>query len=431
VSHPVDTAQLDRLRRSCVECGLCLPYCATYLATGNEAQSPRGRLLLLGEVHAGRLSAGDPAVREAFSQCLGCLACTATCPSGVSADLLGHLRELAAAAGPRRPRPVRLLDRRSLLRSLRVLGGAASRAAARLFGPRWRRRFESGPVAGRRLARLVGTLPAGPGRDEVLIARLDSLVRDRQRPARPAATLSAPVGKRVAVFRGCADRNLLPDTARRLEDLLRGLGCTLMTPNGQDCCGALASHLASRGRATRLRRRNRHAFAPHLAACEHVMVAAAGCGQELSSQPGELASKVIDAVTLLDELAPATLAPLPLRVAVHDPCHARHGLGVHAAPRRLLARIPGVQVLEPAEAEVCCGSAGVYGVQHPELSAIMGRRKAEALAATACDLVVTTNPGCLGQIADGLALVAPEIPILPLTDLVWYAHRDGPPEETT
>jgi glycolate oxidase iron-sulfur subunit len=87
----------------------------------------------------------------------------------------------------------------------------------------------------------------------------------------------------------------------------------------------------------------------------------------------------------------------------------------------LLARIPGLEVLEPAEAEVCCGSAGAYALRHPEFADAMGRRKAEALAATGCDLVVTTNPGCLGQIADGLALVAPSVPVLPLTDLVWYA----------
>ncbi len=430
MSGSLDRTQLDDLRQSCVECGLCLPNCATYLATGNEAQSPRGRLLLLGEVLDGRTDASEPSVRETFDQCLGCLACTATCPSGVSADLLAYVRRLAADADPNRRPPVRLLDRRAVLRTLRVVGSLVRGAAVRLLGAGWRGRLERTPGAGRRLARLLGTLPVDPGSDDALIAQFETLDGGGPRPAVSSHHRAPAAGLRVAVFKGCADASLMPHTSRRLQDLLRRLGCELTVPEGQDCCGALASHLESRGRTSRLRRRNRRAFTPHLGHCDHVVVAAAGCGQELKSQPGDLSDMVIDAVSLLERLAPVDLGPVPLRVAVHDPCHARHGLGVVEAPRRLLARIPGVVVLEPAEAEVCCGSAGVYGVQHPEMSAVMGRRKAEALAATGCDAVVTTNPGCLGQIADGLALVAPHIPILPLTDLVWYAARaSGPRKE--
>jgi glycolate oxidase iron-sulfur subunit len=114
---------------------------------------------------------------------------------------------------------------------------------------------------------------------------------------------------------------------------------------------------------------------------------------------------------------------VPLRVALHDPCHARHTRGIVAEPRRLLARIPGLILCEPAESDVCCGSAGAYALRHRELSEAMGRRKAQALADTGCDLVVTTNPGCLGQIADGLSLVAPSLPVIPLSDLLWYSCR--------
>jgi len=411
---PVDRAALESLRRSCVECGLCLPTCATYLATGDEMHSPRGRLLLLGEVLAGRLEADQPEVRDAFDHCLGCLACTATCPSGVSAELLDWVRP----ADNDRQRLITLLDRRTVLRLLRRLAALTRGLLKRLLGASWRRRLAGAP-----LARMLGTVPLGPGSDAALVKQLDGLLQGRTVHSLAVREVAPAAGRRVAFFRGCADEHLLPHTARRLRETLIELGCELVEPEGQDCCGALATHLEARSRAAKLQRRNQVAFAPHLDRCDHVVVAAAGCGRELSIQPGELAAKVIDAITLLAELAPTDLSPVPLRVAVHDPCHARHGLGVVEAPRSLLRCIAGLEVLEPVEAEVCCGSAGVYGVQHPELSAAMGRRKAEALAATGCDLVVTTNPGCLGQIADGLALVAPSIPILPLSDLIWYARR--------
>jgi glycolate oxidase iron-sulfur subunit len=132
-----------------------------------------------------------------------------------------------------------------------------------------------------------------------------------------------------------------------------------------------------------------------------------------------------DAVDFLAEAELPPLGAVPLRVALHDPCHARHGQGLVEAPRRLLARIPGLTILEPAEPEVCCGSGGAWGLRYPELSADLGRRKARFLAETGADLVVTSNPGCLGQIADGLAFVDDAPPILPLTDLVWYAARFG------
>ena len=427
MNHPVDRPALDRLLRSCVECGLCLPHCATYLETGNEAWSPRGRLLLLREVLDGNVAAGEAAVRETFDHCLGCLACTGTCPSGVSADLLAHARTLAAdRARPSGRRAVVLLDRRPVLRLLRVAGGLARTVLRAVLGAGWRRRLGDGAAPLARLARLLGTLPAGPGSDRSLRRRLDRLAAGRPEPTvAPHSEGAAATGPRVAIFRGCADESLMPATARRLRELLDGLGCQVTVPAGQDCCGALAAHVEKPRRVQQLQTRNRLAFASDLARCDHVVVAASGCGQELASGSGDLAGRVIDAVTLLDRLQPDGFGAVPLRVAVHDPCHARHGLGVIDAPRRLLRRIPGLVVLDPAEAEVCCGSAGVYGIRHPELSAAMGRRKAQMLAATGCDLVVTTNPGCLGQIADGLALTHPDVPIIPLSDLVWYAWRKG------
>jgi glycolate oxidase iron-sulfur subunit len=414
--------RLDILLRSCIECGLCLPHCATYLATGNEALSPRGRLQLLRHERTTPLA---PAVRASFDLCLGCQACITACPSGIAPELLDHLQTLAAPrAGWAGPVPVSALDRPGVLALVKRVATAAAALATLAAGRDRRRRFLGEMTPLHRLARLVGTIPTSPDTDADLLRRLDTLGGSRLPPAislQPGpATGSGPT---VAIFAGCADRALLPGTARRLRALLAAAGCRVVDVPDQACCGALATHTGRPRRAAGLRERNQNAFAPHLPACEHIVVAAAGCGQELSAHPGLLGGKVVDAAVLLSRLPLPSLQSVPLRVAVHDPCHARHTRGIHAEPRSLLARIPRLEVVEPAEAEVCCGSAGAYALRHPEIAEAMGRRKAAALADTGCDLVVTTNPGCLGQICDGLAGLASTVPVLPLTDFLWYAWR--------
>ncbi|MDD5720352.1 MAG: (Fe-S)-binding protein [Candidatus Krumholzibacteria bacterium] len=428
---PTDTTRLDQLLRRCVHCGLCLPHCATYLASGDETLSPRGRLLLLGEVLAGRLPPDAPAVAQAFDRCLGCLACSAVCPSGISAELLAYAREIGRSADRwRRFALSNLLDRRPVLHIVRRATAWARAVLARLGGVEWRARLAAAPrpVAG--LARLVGAVPASPRRDQDLVNLLDHLTGGVLADAAPRSTVRAApaapaAGPRLVWFRGCADAALLPGTAARLRELLAACGCALVDPPGQVCCGAIAAHSGRPARKRRLRARNLAALRAPLAASDCLVVAAAGCGLELSDDRAAFGDKVRDAAVVLDQILPAALGSLPLRIAVHEPCHLRHGLKDAAALRRVLARIDGVEVLEAAEVDVCCGSAGVYALRHRELSRAMGRRKAAMLAATGCDLVVTTSPGCLGQIADGLAFVAPSLPIVPLSDLVWYAWFHG------
>ena len=195
----------------------------------------------------------------------------------------------------------------------------------------------------------------------------------------------------------------MPAAQARLVALLQAAGVEVITPSGQDCCGALAAHTASPHRAAAQRARNVSALGEAVASAEALIVEAAGCGLELAGYPAEIADKTVDAVVYLADLPLQPLRDLPLTVVYHDPCHARHGRGIVDAPRRLLARIPGARVREPEETDVCCGSGGAYTLRHPELSTAMGRRKAERLAATGADVVATSNPGCLGQIADALA----------------------------
>ncbi len=431
--------RLVELLRNCVQCGLCLPHCATYLASGNEVLSPRGRLILLNEVLAGSEQAPESYL-AAFDQCIGCRACESVCPSGVSYDLLAHGQHLAArrrdtAAGqrpvPAVPEPV--LRRLDSVDFLRLVGGAGATARSlcrTTLGDGWRRRLAGGPKPVAQLSRLLGSLPTSPQRDADLVKLIDRLLAGAGTGTAPAARAAARAAEPIAdrrplqFFAGCANAGLLAGSSRRLVAVLTAAGFEVQFPADQDCCGALAAHTGRPGRAADLQRRNRGAFAlADTAGAVPIVVEAAGCTLELQSYGREFAERVVDAVTLLAEAVRPALRPVPLKVALHDPCHARHGLGVVTAPRQLLSAIPGLTWCEATEQEVCCGSGGAWGLRYPEMSADLARRKAADLAATGADLVVTANPGCLGQIADGLALEAPGVPILPLTDLWWYAAR--------
>jgi glycolate oxidase iron-sulfur subunit len=417
---PALRARLDRLLRSCIQCGLCLPHCATYLATGSEAQSPRGRLLLLGELLTAPERPPEPSVLTALDQCLGCQACITACPSGVALDLFEAAKTFGHAA--RRGVGARvmtaLLARRSVLRGLR-----AATAPVRVFaGPGAR-----GPAA--TLRHLAASVPWSPG-DAALVRLLDRLTAragagrtppsatERSPETVPAGASGPPL--RVALFAGCASADLLPSSQRRLRALLAAAGCELVEVGGQTCCGALAAHAGQTETAARSRAANLAAFAS-IDGVDVVVVEAAGCGLELRHSPPVLSERVRDAAVLLAGRLLPPAQRVPLRVVYHDPCHARHGQGIVREPRTLLARIPGLTLVDPEEAEVCCGSGGPYALLHPDLSARMGRRKAGNLAASGADLVVTGNPGCLGQIQAALGKRSPALPVLPLTDLLWYA----------
>ncbi len=436
---------LAELLRSCVQCGLCLPHCATYLASGNEVQSPRGRLLLLGDLLENDQEAVPDSYLATFDQCIGCRACETVCPSGVPFTLLEHGQQLAAGwrGTPGQPRPeaavpqavMARLDSPEFLRNLGRAGGVARGICRVLLGRTWRRKLEQGPAVLARLSRLLGSLPTSPSGDAALVHLLDDLVarsgraQESPRGTGKAQPLAAP-GRPLMFFRGCANAGLLPGTSRRLVEMLTRAGFAVNIPTGQECCGAVAGHTGRAGRAVQLQRRNRQAMAqaPQIDPAP-IVVEAAGCGLELSSYGPDFAARVVDAVSLLAAVKLPGLRSVPLHVAFHDPCHARHGQGVVAEPRQLLTAIPDLVWHEATEKEVCCGSGGTWGLRYRQMSADLARRKAADLAGTGADLVVTTNPGCLGQIADGLALEAPDLPILPLTDLWWYASLPTTPKK--
>lgn len=399
-----------------MECGLCLPTCATWAATGNEVLSPRGRLVLMQDLLE-PTGGADPGALESFDRCIGCRACETACPSGVPFSLFEFGKELAAVArssgtlkvdDPAVPSwLVERLDRKPVLRTLAALRPLA-------VGPR--------------LGRLASSMPTAPGDAAELVRLLDGLIGPRQeRSPRPAGMgsathVSGAADVTLAFFNGCTGSSLMRATSRRLVDLLRSSGAAVRIPRGQDCCGALAGHTGRPADRMRLHARNGRAFAGQ-SESDWVVVEAAGCGLELKESGDLGCAAVLDATEALARLNLPALRPVPLKVAYHAACHLEHGQGVVGPPRELLRRIPALELVEPADPELCCGSGGVWSLQHPELAADIGLRKVQALLATGAQLVVTTNSGCLGQITSAVAALGAELPILPLSDLLWYAAQ--------
>jgi len=375
---------------SCVHCGFCLSTCPTYLTLGREEDSPRGRIFLMKEVLEGNLALQD--VLEPIDNCLGCQACVTACPSGVEyGDLITAFR---AHAEPHRSRPPVERARRALV-------------AHTLPHPRRLR-------AAARVGRLTRRLAPPPLRPMV------DLLPDRLPKRAPLPAIHPAEGvrrARVALLAGCAQQALDPDIGWATLRVLARNGVETMIPLAQGCCGALAMHSGNAEQARGFARRNLRAFPSDVDA---IVTNAAGCGSGMHEygllfadepeheEARRFAERVVDVARFLDELGfTATPAERPLRVAYHDACHLAHAQRVREAPVRLL-EAAGHEVVIPDEWELCCGSAGTYNVERPQIAAELGRRKAQNLLATAPEAIAAGNIGCLTQLRTHLG----EVPVL-------------------
>ncbi len=361
---------------TCVHCGFCLRACPTYTLWGDESDSPRGRIHLMGLLEAGELEWGPTAARH-IDRCLGCMACVPACPSGVRYDLL--IERTRAERRERAPRGAR---------------GRALDAAIFATVPRPRLlRAISWPLA-------LGIRPFA----------LAPRVKPADLRAAPDRTTPA-VGERrmtAALLEGCVQRALFGRVNRAAALALAADGCEVVVPRGQGCCGALALHAGREDEARRRATATVAAFAGH----DRVVVTAAGCGSAMKGY-GELlgteearrfAAGVRDVTEVLAELGPtAERRPLPpTRVVYQDACHLNHAQGVAAQPRAILRAIPGVELAEIDDPGMCCGSAGIYNLVQPRAARELGERKARAILAAEPDVVATANPGCAVQLAAAL-----------------------------
>ena len=392
---------------ACVHCGFCLPACPTYRLWGEEADSPRGRILLMDLALRGAVAMDDTLTRH-WDACLGCMACVPACPSGVRYDrLIESTRQQVERLVPRSRRE--RLWRAALFSMLPHAG--RMRVAGHLLAF-WR---SSGAQRRARRSGIAGLLPARLRTAESLAPAL----RRSELRARVPATVAArgPVRRRVGLLRGCVQAGLFPHVNVAAARLLAAYGCEVISPPAQGCCGALELHA---GREVRALERARRLIATFEAAqVDSIVVDAAGCGSVMkdwgalldddaqwAGRAARAAAMVRDVTELLGGLEPApgvVLHPLPMRVAYWDACHLAHAQGIRSQPRALLARIPGLDVVEVSGAESCCGSAGVYNLLEPRAATELGRRAAAAVASTGADAVVAANPGCLLQIGASAA----------------------------
>ena len=374
----------------CVHCGLCLSACPTYLELGTEMDSPRGRIYLMKGLEDGSLPMA-PEVARHLDLCLGCRACETACPSGVRyGDLIESARAFVEDQHPRR-----FADR--LRRRLITLAFPHPQVLRTLLLPL---RFLE-LIGVMRLARRMSATAA-------MLPRLGWWA-----PVPELEPAHATERHRVGFLAGCVAQVLFAETNRATLRVLARNGCTIETPAAQGCCGALYLHAGAKRDALACARRNIDAFP---ATVEAILVNAAGCGAMLKQYAELLAddpvyaarahafsAKVRDITEFLAriELVPPTRA-LHARVTYHDACHLAHGQGVRDAPRQLLRQIPGLELVELPDADLCCGSAGSYNLTEPEMARRLGDRKAASIRTTGSTCIVAANPGCAMQIQAAL-----------------------------
>jgi glycolate oxidase iron-sulfur subunit len=416
----------DRIRsvvKDCVHCGFCLPACPTYSLWGEEMDSPRGRIYLVGQLLDG--APLTQAAGEHFDRCLGCMACMTACPSGVQYDqIIAAAREWTEAADAQ-PSD----EGSDGLGPAGVAPGGAVPEARRplrdrltLFPYPERLRVAIAPL--RALQRTgADRLIARTG----LIGRVSPAAEQALRLAPPAARAMPPGrlpervaarGERRAVvgmLTGCVQSVFFPRVNAATARVLAAEGCDVIIPRSQGCCGALSLHTGRAAEAVRFAKRTIETF--EAAGVDSIVVNSAGCGSAMkeyellfADSPGwaeraaALSAKVRDLSEFLDSLGPvAERHPVEVRAAYHDACHLGHAQRITAAPRALLRGIPGLELVELRDAGMCCGSAGVYNLLQPEAARELGSKKADSVVDSGASLLISANPGCTLQISSELA----------------------------
>lgn len=430
------TAALRQLDH-CNKCGFCLPACPTFLETGLEMASPRGRLAIAEEVVAGRMPLSDYVALH-MDLCLGCRACEVACPSGVEFErvltdtrvLLNQARIPPAGS----PRLRRLLlgtvVRPWLLRLLRI--------AVRAYQALGLRALSQHPTLRRLLPARLRSLDA-------MLPDQAEQVRALLPPTRKSTPQASSGTVAVVFFPGCIQDALFAGTNARTVRVLEHFGARVGPAAGFGCCGALHGHAGNREAAKALARRNIEAF--ERSGAKYLVNNAGGCGAFLKEYPRlfedepewlpraeSFAARVLDASELLLKLpgppgwpGGETGAGTESRIVVtyQDSCHLRNVQRVWGEPRSILRRLPGVDYVELPGADQCCGSAGIYNVAHPAMSQAILDRKMASVKDVNPDVIVVTNPGCQMQMLLGVEHhgLGAKVRVVHLIDLV--AERLG------
>ena len=410
------TARANQILRACVHCGFCTATCPTYQVLGDELDSPRGRIYLIKDMLENERVPDARTVRH-IDRCLSCLACMTTCPSGVHyMHLVDHARAYIERTYRRPPGE----------RALRWL-------LARIL-----------PYPMRFRVALLGARIARPFRALVPDARLRAMLDMAPRHIPPVSRNDDPQvfaargtrRMRVALMTGCAQRALNTDINDATIRLLTRLGCEVVIPEGQGCCGALTHHMGRESESHATAARNIRAWAAERdrGGLDAVVINTSGCGttvkdyghmfrnDPLAGEAAALSALALDVTELLSrlELPAEARAPRPLRVGYHAACSLQHGQKVKDAPKALLRRA-GFEVAEPADSHLCCGSAGTYNLMQPGISGRLKARKVRTLEAIRPDVIAAGNIGCMMQIGSGTG-----VPVVHTVELLDWAT--GGPE---
>ena len=391
-----------KIIQDCVHCGFCLSSCPTYLETGNELDSPRGRIHLIKAAAEGRIPMGTSLVKH-LDLCLGCLACETACPSGVK---YGSLIEMSRGQIERRfkrgfgekmlrafifnifPYPRRLRFLLPFVYLIKALG------LKRVFPSALLNRIS---LSGSSMFHMLPEVSSPFG--ETLAASYPA-VGERK--------------KRVALLSGCVQGVFFPEINRATVEVLCASGCEVLVPQKQGCCGALSVHSGRLEEGRDFARKLVDLF--DAVDVDAIVVNSAGCGSTMKEYveilrkdpvyfeaAARLSAKTVDLMEFLSDTGiGAQLHPLDIKVTYQDACHIVHGQGIRFAPRELLASIPGLRFTEMSRSDHCCGSAGIYNIVQPEMSSRLLLGKIREIEKTGADYLAVGNPGCMIQIRKGL-----------------------------
>jgi glycolate oxidase iron-sulfur subunit len=396
---------------ACVHCGFCLPTCPTYDETGEEINSPRGRIFLMKEVLEGAIPIEE--ALDPIDNCLGCDACITACPSGVEYDHL--ITAFRAKAEKERPKSIGRRIMRSMILNILPYPNRAKWAfrAGGLIRP-------LKDLMPKKLQPALGLLPSSLPSQETL----------------PEIYLAKGKTRgRVALLTGCVQQVLAPEINRATLEVLSANGVETVIPKDQACCGALALHTGVEERA-RLTARQLIRSIPN--DVDALITNAAGCGSGINEysilfagEPDELeatalAARTKDVSTYLNEIGliqPPALTEA-LNVVYHDACHLAHAQSERVAPRAILNAIPNLNLLEPPDWEICCGSAGIYNIEKPDIAKELGRKKVTNLMSTQPDAIALGNIGCMTQIQKHLETYETPPPVLHTVQILAQAYAN-------
>jgi glycolate oxidase iron-sulfur subunit len=429
----------------CVHCGLCTSACPTYTELDDENDGPRGRIYLMRLVAEGELEVSGP-LRRHLELCLDCRACETACPSGVRYGRL--IEPFRLAMDETDTRISRRFDWFRQLILLRVfpyarrirLATAPVRLAQRLGIYDWAERLGLLKLIPGRLGQMLTLVPP-PIKPLAYPSDAEGKLDRKTKPARKLPRFLPAVGRkraRVAFFTGCVADAMFRHTHWATLRVLQQNGCDVLIPEGQVCCGAIHYHAGSSEGARKMADANLAAF--DLEEIDAVIVNHAGCGammkeyglhwdDDRKEAREQFARNVRDASEFLDELG---LVPPSGRIdavaTYHDACHLGHAQKIVDPPRRLLSRVPGLELRELPESAICCGSAGTYNLNHHEMADRLSRRKLQNILSTKAQIVLASNAGCLLQIMREIRRQRKPLVAMHPMDLLDLSYRNEQPE---